>query len=171
MFKKLQRKKIQKRIERALGKRDRSGVNNKVKTIGVVFNGDEIKDLSFFRPMISALNISEENVSFLGLVTFDKKQPSLPKHLCTKKDFSWSGELKGEFLKEFVANDFDVLVAYYNNESQYLDFIAAESKALFKVGCVEEDERLFDLILAEKTKNRVGFNAELIKYLKILGKL
>ena len=171
MFKKLQRKKIQKRIERALGKRDRFGVNNKVKTIGVVFNGDEIKDLSFFNSMISSFKISEEKISFLGLVTFDKKQPSLPKHLYTKKNFSWSGELKGEALNKFVASDFDVLVAYYNNENLYLDLIVAESNARFKVGCVDSDERLFDLILAEKTKNRVGFNAELIKYLKILGKL
>lgn len=171
MFKKLQRKRISKQIEREINTRDRSNLNNKVKTVGVLYNGDEIKEVSFFNALVSGLKISEEKVSFLGFVTFDKKETSLPKHLFTKKDFSWSGDLKGDAVKQFVAKNIDVLIVYNDSENQYLDLVVAKSKAVFKIGCVDGDERLYDLILAEKISNTKSFNTEIVKYLRILGKL
>lgn len=171
MFKKLQSNYFEKRLERALRKRDRSGMNNAIKTIGILYNGDKIKEVAFFKALISSLKISEENVTYLALVTFDKKQPSLLKHSFSKKDFSWFGNLKSSLTKEFVRKNFDMLISYYDTADEYLDLITAQSNASFKVGLAKADERLFDLMLAVRPNEKADFNAEILKYLKILRKL
>jgi hypothetical protein len=170
MFKKLQRKKFNNRLERALKQRDRSSVNSTVKTVGILFDGNLIKDLSYFKSLFSSLKISEKNGAFLGIVTFDKNEPSLSKHLCTKKDFSWAGDFKGDAVKDFVKKEVDLLILYHNND-QYLENIAAQSNAYFKVGFAGGDERILDLILAVAPSETAVFNGEILKYLKILGKL
>lgn len=171
MFKKLQHKNFEKRIERALKKRDRSGLNNAVKTIGIVYDGDDIHEIHYFNKLISLLNISEENISYLGFVTNDKKNASLPKHICTKKDFTWFGEIKSAEIKQFTNKKLDVIVGYYNKSDNYLDIIVAQSAARFKIGLANADERLFDLIVSVDPKESVKCNAEIVKYLRILGKL
>ena len=171
MFRKFQLKKINNRIERALHKRDRSGANNPVKSIGILYNANVFEDKIVFKELASIFKISEDKINYLGLVTFDKKQASLPKDLYTKKDFSWSGDIKSANISQFVKNEFDVLICYYDNENPYLDMVVAQSKAHFKVGFSEIDERLLDLILAVEVLDMKSFNSETLKYLKILGKL
>ena len=84
------------------------------------------------------------------------------------KSFGVKGAIKNESLKEFIDKDYDVLINFYAEDKIELHFVAAASKAKFKVGFAEVDNRINDLIIGSATNNTNLFMTELKKYLKIL---
>ena len=81
------------------------------------------------------------------------------------KGFWMDRQIKNIELQHFVDEEFDVLIAYYNNNVLELNQIVAMSKANLKVGIHNADDRLFDLII-EISINRFDlFKEEFKKYL------
>ena len=74
-------------------------------------------------------------------------------------------------LKNFIQEDFDVLISYYRQGGLELDMITTLSKANFKVGLSRNDERLYDLIIDLDPKQMNIFKKEFKKYLNILNKI
>ena len=87
------------------------------------------------------------------------------------KDFGWKGKIKNSDLESFINEPFDMMICFYKNPVLQLNQIVASSKALFKVGISNEDERLYDLIIDIELKDINIFKQELKKYLNILKKL
>ena len=63
------------------------------------------------------------------------------------------------------------MIGFYKGKNEYMDVMTAQSKAKFKVGFVDADERLFDLLISVPISKPVLFAEELKKYLTILNKL
>ena len=74
-------------------------------------------------------------------------------------------------MTEFVDQQFDLLISFYKPNRYELKIVTAMSKAKFKVGISNEDDRLHDLIIDVALKNQSTFKVELIKYLKTLKKI
>ncbi len=64
-----------------------------------------------------------------------------------------------------------MLIDYTKANTVFKKYIVAKSKASFKVGYAEVDDRLYDFMIAVENEEIISFNKELIKYLKILNKL
>ena len=96
----------------------------------------------------------------------EKNVPSYHSHklefdYCCKKDLNWYGKAKSEAVKNFVNNDFDILLDLSNGDCIPLDFILKQSRAKFKVGkFTEERESYYDLNIDVKN------NASLEEYIK-----
>ncbi len=88
-----------------------------------------------------------------------------------EKDFSWNGSIKSTDLTQFLDQNFDMLIDYTKANTVFKKHIVAKSKASFKVGYTEVDDRLYDFMIAVENEEIISFNKELIKYLKILNKL
>ena len=82
-----------------------------------------------------------------------------------------NGRIKNNELQSFLNTPFDILVSYYKNDILELNLISALSKANFKVGISNKDERFHDLILDVLPNKFHVFKEEFIKYLTILKKL
>ena len=87
------------------------------------------------------------------------------------KDFGWKGTIKNPELDTFLNTKFDVLISYYEKEILELKLITVLSKAELKVGILQTDERINDLIIKTKLKEFEVFKEELFKYLTILNKI
>ncbi|MGJ8666386.1 MAG: DUF6913 domain-containing protein [Patiriisocius sp.] len=171
MFKNLRLKNLKKQIDKPVLSRDASERNGKIKTLAFLYNGDRVKDVSEMKKIGSALKISEENITYLSFVTFDKKNSSLTREQFTNKDFTWRGELKRKEVKDFVNSSFDALICFQNGSHEFIDVVAAKSSAKFKIGLTNSDERVYDLMVSVETKDGDKVAQEIKKYLKILGKL
>jgi len=87
------------------------------------------------------------------------------------KDFGWNGAVKNVELNAFLDTKFDVLISYYEKEITELKLITAKSKAKFKIGVLQADERLNDLIIKTDLDEFGLFKEEVFKYLNILKKI
>ena len=86
-------------------------------------------------------------------------------------DFNFVGGLKNSEIEAFVKKPFDLLLSYYSTENVFLDFVSAQSNALFRVG-VSEDMMEFNDLTIKTPLNQVDvFERELINYLKILKRI
>ena len=86
-------------------------------------------------------------------------------------DFSLSGKIKNESLSAFVEKPFKLLISYYRTENVFLDFVATQSRAIFKTGLATETNLYKDLIIDTDLKDIDLFENELLKYLKILNRI
>lgn len=145
--------------------------DSKVESLGVIFNMDEVEDFNLFKNLVSKIKIHPNN---LKVIAFSKtKRDTLSTwELCfNPEDFGWKGEIKNSELQAFLDKKFDVLISYYLEEEVELKLMTAKSKAQFKIGILQTDPRLNDLIINTNLKEFDVFENEVFKYLTILNKI
>lgn len=162
---------MKKVTERYLSERDRSRVNAPLKTIGFIVDEMLFTDFDFLYDMYKELNIVPKDVKVFTFIEVRKRIPSLRQNQVQCKDFNWKGEMHNQNATEFLDRDFDVLVGYYEGKHEFLDAMVSQSRAKFKVGFSEADDRLYDLIISVKPTDKELFKKELVKYLTILNKI
>ncbi|RDK86859.1 DUF6913 domain-containing protein [Marinirhabdus gelatinilytica] len=171
IFKKLKQKSLRKGLDAQLKKRDASGLNAQVKTIGFLVNEAHFQDFEKCYDIFKDLSLQPKDVKVFSYIESKKKLPSLRQNQVQNKDFDWKGNLHNQNAQEFLDRDFDVLVGYYPKKHEILDLLVASSNAKFKVGFYGGDERLFDLLLDVPFQDFSVFKKELKKYLQVLGKI
>ena len=171
MFKKIKRKSLRKVTERNLRKRDLSKVNAPLKTLGFIVDERAFQEFELLLDFYKELGIVPKDVNIFSFIEVKRKLPSLRNNQVQCKDFNWKGEMHNQNAQEFLDKEFDVLVGYYSGKNEFLDVMISQSKAKFKVGLANSDDRLFDLLLAVDLGNVPLFKQELVKYLKILNKI
>lgn len=160
-----------KHINRLLNARQVAVSNTKMSSVGVILNMNEYSDFDAFRNYFKSLGILPAKTKIIAFVDDAKDANPLWDTYFNPKDFGWKGKINNVDLQAFIATEFDVLISYYTKESLELKLITAASKANFKVGLIQDDKRMFDLMINVKTKNFQLFKTELKKYLTVLNKL
>ena len=87
------------------------------------------------------------------------------------KHINFSGKFTEKVVIDFINNQFDLLISYYEIEKSSLQIITNNSKANFKVGFANIDKRLNHLMINTTLDNYKIFTFEVFKYLKILKKI
>jgi hypothetical protein len=171
MFKNLRYRSLQKKTERNLKVRDTSQVNAPLKTLGFLVDENVTTDFEALYEFWRDLGIQRKDVKVFSFVEVKKKLPTLRQNQIQNKEFSWKGEIHNQNAREFLDVPFDVLIGYYHGTNQFLNLMVTESKAKFKVGAADADDRLFDLLIDIKLDKIAEFKTEFVKYMKILGKI
>lgn len=118
-----------------------------------------------------SLELQPKDVKVFSFQEVKKKTPSLRQNQVNNKDFTWKGEIHNDNALEFLNLPFDILVGLYDGPHPYLDLMVSKSKAKFKVGCKNADERLYDLIITIPAGELQLLESELKKYVTVLNKL
>ena len=84
---------------------------------------------------------------------------------------SWTATFSNPEVLNFINENFDLLINYYDVEKIPLVLLSNESKASFKVGFSAIDKRLNHFMINTNAENYTVFIDELFKYLKILNKI
>jgi len=145
--------------------------DNKIESLGVIVNIDENIDVELFKTLAEELKIHPNK---LKVITFSEnvKDDVISWDNCyNPKDFGWKGRIKNVELESFLDLKLDALISYYEEEILELKCITAASKAKLKVGILQTDERINDLIIKTNIKEFHVFKTELFKYLTILNKI
>lgn len=158
-------------LNKLLSKRKVNVDNNKIKSLGVILNFDEIEDFNAFNVLASRLKIHANKIKVIAY-TNDLKGVSNSWDSCfNAKDFGWNGDVKNVELQAFLNESFDVLISYYTKEHLELKLLTASSKSQFKIGVLQSDTRLNDIIIKTKIKEVNIFSDEVVKYLTVLNKI
>ncbi|AUC81919.1 hypothetical protein [Lacinutrix sp. Bg11-31] len=145
--------------------------NTKTKRIGVIFNAEELTNVPIFNALAEELNTKKENIEIIAFKPQVKKEEKAYSPTYTLKHLGWKGTIKEAALKQFLNTEFDLLISYYKKETTPLKLLTVASKSKFKVGILETDERINDLIIKTEINDFKTFTSELKKYLNILNKI
>ena len=158
-------------IERILETRSKNFTNDKIETVGVILNINEFNDFEKIKSILRSFGLNDNKVKF---ITYLSKNDTKLNHwdaYFTEKDFGWNGQIKNLDLQEFIESDFDALISFYQRDNLELNYATACSKAKFKIGISNYNQKLNDFIIDINPRFTDIFAKELKKYLKGLNKI
>lgn len=145
--------------------------NNPVKTIGLLVDESYFLNTNDLVKEIISNGIAGSNIKVIVYREVLKKNEVYSYPAFSLKDFNFKGEIKLQSINEFISDDFDLLINYYDVEKPVLLLLTNNSKAKFKVGFSSIDKRLNHLMITSNVENYKVFIHELFRYLKILNKI
>ena len=170
-FKLFKKKSNDKYLNNILNSRKPSVDSQKIKSVGVILNLEEYDDYDSLRNVLKYLGVNENKIKFVAYVTERDETLTSWDSYFTPLDFGWNGNISNYDINEFIETEFDALISYYNEDLYELNLITAKSKANFKIGISNKDQRLHDFIINIKSSFIDIFKVELQKYLKGLKKI
>lgn len=108
------------------------------------------------------------DVSVFGYRKYQKDDPVLENSF-TEKDISKKGEILQPELQEFLSKDYNVLIAFFDVENSYLEYVSALANAKYKVGFPNVNDSLLDLEILIDINHPESFLLEAKKYITILS--
>ena len=170
MISKLKHKLIEKKYNKLVVKKTSKKHSTKtIKRVAILLDNESLENV-----MISNLTTNfpfkKENIDVLIYREYSKKQELFPKFF-TNNDIGFTGSLNSNDLKKFVKNEYDLLINYVKTPNLYANMITLLSRAMFKTGFAEIDNRLYDLVVSDDGLDEVVLNQEIKKYLTILNKI
>lgn len=170
-LKRFKEKSNKKYIDKILKYRKVSVSNHKIKSVGVILNIDEYNEHENLKLFLESIGIMQNKMKFIIFVTDENLIQNFWDNYFSPKDFGWNGKIKNIGLQEFINTKFDVLISYYKEDNLELNIVTALSKANFKIGISDEDQRINDFIIDIKPNQINIFKQEVLKYLKVLNKI
>ncbi|MEC3907678.1 hypothetical protein VOI54_11665 [Tamlana sp. 2201CG12-4] len=158
-------------LNKLLSERQVNVSNGAIKSLGIILNIDEVNDLEIFKSLAEVLKVRPGKLKIITFSEHIQEDLNSWDACYHPKDFGWNGAIKNVELQSVLSTEFDVLVSYYKKDILELKLLTALSKGQFKIGILQTDERLNDLIIKTSLKQFDLFKAEAFKYLSILNKI
>ena len=158
-------------INKALENRSPSEDSGIIKTVGVILNIGEFKDYDKLRDIFKNYGINENKIKFIAFLSENDTKLNHWDSYFESKDFGWNGLINNLDLQEFIDMKFDALVSYYKKDNLELNYATACSKANFKIGISNYNQKLNDIIIDINPNFIDIFGKELEKYLTGLKKI
>ncbi len=171
MLKKIKQYFLKSQIKNNLKKRDRSNINEPLRTLGFLVDEDFFNDFEKLFEIAKEIGLQRKDVKIFTFINIKKKRPTLRQNQINNKHFNWKGEIYNQNANEFLDIPFDVLVGYYKGKHDFLNLMMSFSRAKFKVGFSNVDERIVDLNIKLDLIHIQEFKDEFIKYLRVLNKI
>ena len=171
IFKRLKKKSNQKYLNNSLNNRTPLVDERVIQSVGVILNSNEFKNSDQLLSLLRSLDIKENKIKFITFIDDHKSRPNSWDAYFYPENFKWRGNIEGVDLTDFVNESFDMLISYYQINQLELHLVTTLSKAKFKIGISNVDERLHDLIISIDPNQVEIFKKELLKYLKVFNKI
>ena len=171
IFKRLKKKSNQKYLNKNLNNRKPLVDDSIIQSVGVILNNNDFSDADQLLSLLRSIDIKENKIKFITLIDDHESRPNSWDAYFYPENFKWKGKIEGADLTDFVNEPFDVLISYYQINQLELHLATTLSKAKFKIGISNVDERLHDLIISIDPNQVEIFKKELLKYLKVFNKI
>ncbi|MEX6625397.1 DUF6913 domain-containing protein [Tenacibaculum salmonis] len=170
MIETFKEKSIQKKYDKLIV----NGVNKdqnttKINKVVVLLDNESLENIVISN-LINTLPFKKENIEVFIYKEYSKKE-ELASNFFTNNEFGFKASLKSDNLKNFVKNDYDLLINYVKTPNLYTNTITLLSQASLKASFAGIDDRLYDLVISDEGLNEAVLNQELKKYLTILKKI
>lgn len=144
-------------------------------SIGILYNVGEEEEYKRFTAFVSSLQGEKKEIKALGYVKYNLIPhycyPKLSFDYIIKKNIAWFGKPSGDFVKDFINRDFDILINLNLDDNPLFQYICGLSCAKFKIGRYSQDnEKYLDFMVeAENDISVDDFIKKLMEYWNIFG--
>ena len=170
MISKFKNKSIQKAYDSFIVKKNnKAPKSNLINSVAILLDNESLVNVMISN-LTSKFSFKKENITVLIHREYSKKDEESPLFF-SDNDFGFNASLKSDNLKEFVKNDYDLLINYTKESNLYLNMVTLLSQSDLKAGFANIDDRLYDIVISDDGQNEAVLNQELKKYLTILNKI
>ncbi len=149
---------------------------NEVKTVGILFDATNSEDFEIVKRYVVYLREYKKKVKAIGF--FSTKQipaltySKLEYDFFSTKELNWMGKPSSVIIRNFIDEEYDLLIDLNVEDHFPLRYISALSKAVFKVGKYgEKDVEIYDMMIdADNTKTVKYFLRQVDTYITMLNK-
>ncbi len=149
---------------------------NKIKTVGIIFDATNTEDYEIVKRYVVYLREHLKKVKVMGYFS-TKEIPALTYSkleydFFSTKELNWMGKPNSIIIRNFINEEYDLLIDLNIHDHFPLKYIAALSKASFKVGKFDEAGMdIHDLMIdADGTKTVKYFLRQIDTYITMLNK-
>ena len=145
------------------------------KTIGILFEFTTTEDFDLLKKYVLYLRDMKKKVKAIGYYT-TKQEPyiqysKVDYDFFGKSSHNWYGKPTDHILTNFMDEEFDIFIDINVNAQPVLTYIAAMSRAKFKVGRAGENHYIHDLLFeSPKEKGLKFFLRQVDTYLMMINK-
>ncbi|MFL5762794.1 MAG: DUF6913 domain-containing protein [Bacteroidia bacterium] len=147
-----------------------------IKTVGIIFDATNTDDYEIVKRYVVYLREHLKKVKVLGFFS-TKEIPALTYSkleydFFSLKELSWLGKPNSTIIRNFIDEEYDLLIDLNIQDHFALKYIAALSKAKFKVGKFDEEGfDIHDLMIdSDNTKTIKYFLRQIDTYITMLNK-
>jgi GTPase SAR1 family protein len=146
------------------------------KTIGIVFDATDKEDFDLVKKYVTYLKEMKKKVKAIGFFNQKETPPmaysKLEYDFFSLKDLSWNNIPNNIYVKNFIEDEYDILLDLNLNDLFPLRYISTLSKARFKAGKKnEKNNSIFDMMIElGKGKNLKFFLKNIDTYLFVINK-
>ena len=163
--------------ELKLNKRIKSVCNlEDAKSIGILYEATSQEQILEIKPLVKYFFGLRKDVKAFGYVNSKKYDechiPKLQYDFFNLKDLNWYYKPQNDYIKNFVQQEYDILINLSNSDCIPIKYLVASSIANFKVGKHEEGYDIYDLMikLDKKEDSMRKLMSEIARYLNIINK-
>lgn len=149
---------------------------NDTKTVGILFDATNAEDFEIVKRYIAYLREYRKRVKAIGFFS-TKEIPALTYSkleydFISRKELNWLGRPSSMVAKNFIEEEYDLLIDLNVQDHFPLKYIAALSKSAFKVGKYDEnDVEIHDMMIdSDHTKTIKYFLRQVDIYIAMLNK-
>jgi hypothetical protein len=145
------------------------------KTIGICFPFTGNDDFDLLKKYVLYLRDLKKKVKAIGYYT-TKEEPGVQYSkvdydFFPKTSHNWFGKPTDHIVTNFIEEEFDILIDINTNNDTVLTYVAAMSKAKFKVGRLDEKDWIHDLMFdSPADKGLKFFLRQVDTYLAMINK-
>ncbi len=153
---------------RAIGKFRSTNLNrlpenhfSTIRSVGVLFEATDAKDREVVLDYSSNLRKSGIEVWPFGFFDSKIKDITFPFDFIDLKSITFAFLPEGERIAKFIATPFDVLINLDTSSHMPMNYIAAASRALFKIGPAHGNHAHYDLMIEMHERDIAGYIQEI----------
>ena len=124
------------------------------KRIAILFEGTKVRDIGLVKRFVAKFAKGKELVTVLGYVNSNRKSfdhiSVLHFDFFSNGQLNWYGKPKGMVIRNFLTEEYDILIDLSLKAYYPLTYLAASSSARYKVGRFRKDISIFDLKIDNK---------------------
>jgi hypothetical protein len=158
---------VKKKLKKSLHNVKSNILSVGIQTVGLLIDASHFSEKDALIKELIANGIPEKSIKTIVYKDRFKSNEVNSQLGFSDKHLNWKGEIKNPNVNDFINEEFDLLISFYDVEKAILMLITHNSKAVFKVGFSTIDKKLNHLTIDTNVKNYKVFTAELFRYLKL----
>jgi hypothetical protein len=162
---------LKKTLKKSLRNVKNESLNSPIIKVGLIIDESDFLETAALKQEIISNGILENNIKVIVYRDVLTSKEVYLEPTFGLKDLNFKSEFTQQSINEFLSEEFDLLINYYNEEKPFLLLLTNSCKAKFKVGFSTVDKRLNHFMINIDLENYKGFTSELLRYLKILNKI
>ena len=146
------------------------------KSIGILYEATSPEQILEIKPLVKYFFGLRKDVKAFGYVNSKKYDechiPKLQYDFFNLKDLNWYYKPQNDYIKNFVQQEYDILINLSDSSCIPIKYLVASSLARFKVGQHEDGYEIYDLMikLDKKEESVKKLILEISKYLKVINR-
>jgi hypothetical protein len=162
---------LKKTLKKSLHNVKSETLDSAIVKVGLIVDESNFKKTEALKQEIISSGISENNIKVIIFRDVVQTKEVYLEPTFGLKDVNFKSEFTQLPINEFILEEFDLLINYYDEEKPFLKLLTHRTKAKFKVGFSDVDNRLNHFLISISLGDYKGFTSELFRYLKILNKI